>query len=78
MLWQGALVLALADLVLLLLLTGRVDTAACRQLALVLPAATALPWALLCVAVLASFAVLRVASSRGASAPAPSIDKRMS
>jgi hypothetical protein len=47
MLWQGALVLALADLALLLLITRLVDTAAFQKLAPLLPTATAMAWALL-------------------------------
>jgi hypothetical protein len=47
MLWQGALVLALADLALLLLLTRLVDTAAFQKLAPLLPTAAAIVWALL-------------------------------
>jgi hypothetical protein len=47
MLWQGALVLALADLAPLLLLTRLVDTAAFEKLAPLLPNVTAIAWALL-------------------------------
>jgi hypothetical protein len=47
MLWQGALVLALADFALLLLLTRLVGAATFLRLAPALPAATAVTWALL-------------------------------
>jgi hypothetical protein len=54
MLWQGALVLALADLALLLPLTRLVDTAAFQQLA---------PTFYWCVIALGPFAIVRAAAA---------------